>query len=536
MAALGRTLLIELDTEALFERLLSAACQLTGARYAGLGVLSAEQDRLSRFVTHGLADPAADERDPPAGQGVLGRLVDGSRGTRPQDVREHLAGHGFPAGDPTLAVPIVVRGKPWGNLYLTAEVGGCFDEADERAAAALADWAAIAIENARLYELSESNRAGLEAALSSLETIRDINAAVGGETDLERVLELIVERGRTLVQARSLVIMLREGDELVVGASAGDVRDARGARLPIDGSTAGTALERRESERVTNVGAELLVAPEHLGVSDAQTALIVPLIYRGRRLGVLAAFDHGPVGGAFTAADERTLRSFAVSAATAVALAQSVVSSRLRDSLAAAEAERRRWARELHDETLQALGALRLLIAQGLRDDDPAVLRSVAEESLTHLDAEIENLHAIITELRPASLDQLGLGPALESLIARVSERKDLDVVAHVVLPERSGPRAGSGELETTVYRLVQESLANTADHAGAHQVRVSVVQTVGAMTVEIADDGTGFDTDAPTSGFGLTGMRERVELAGGELTISSDPNGTTVAAWLPTE
>ncbi len=104
--------------------------------------------------------------------------------------------------------------------------------------------------------------------------------AIGGEISLEHVLELIVKRGRALVGARSLVIMLRDGEELVVQASAGHVQEARGVRLPIADSTSGQVLEHLRPERITDVAARLRVDPSEFGVPGAQTALLVPMVYR----------------------------------------------------------------------------------------------------------------------------------------------------------------------------------------------------------------------------------------------------------------
>ena len=168
--------------------------------------------------------------------------------------------------------------------------------------------------------------------------------AIGGEIGLEHVLELIVKRGRALIGARSLVIMLREGDALAVHSSAGHAESVQGVRLPISGSTSGQVLERGQPERITDVSSRLRIAPREFGVPDAQTAMLVPMLYRGAGLGILAAFDHGENRAAFSEEDEQILKTFAASAATAVALAQSVQSDRLRASLAAADAERRRWA------------------------------------------------------------------------------------------------------------------------------------------------------------------------------------------------
>ena len=100
-----------------------------------------------------------------------------------------------------LGVPILIRGEAWGNLYLTDKVGGEFDDADEEAAVVLASWAAIAVENARLYKHTELRRADLERSVRALEATSEIARAVGGETQLDRVLELIAKRSRALVEA-----------------------------------------------------------------------------------------------------------------------------------------------------------------------------------------------------------------------------------------------------------------------------------------------------------------------------------------------
>jgi signal transduction histidine kinase len=435
-----------------------------------------------------------------------------------------------------LGVPVVIRAQVWGNLYLTEKVSGEFSADDEEAAVILAEWAAIAIENARLYEISQHRRQELEKAFRGLEAARDVAVAIGGEIALEHVLELIAKRGRALVNARSLVIMLRDGEELVVEASAGHVRETHGVRLPIAGSTSGQVLERREPERITDVAARLAISTEQFGVSDPQTALLVPMVYRGDAVGILAAFDRGSDGEieVFGEDDEQTLRTFAASAATAVALAQSVRADRLRSSLAAADAERRRWARELHDETLQGLGGLRLLLSSALRSGDPERAQQAMRESVEHIEREIANLRAIITELRPAALDELGLGPAIEALLDRHREQSAFEVKAELTLPRAAADARLDPELEGTVYRLVQEALTNVARHAAASRVRVAVGELGGELLVEVQDDGAGFDAEEGGEGFGLAGMRERVGLANGTLSITSGGEGTLIKACLP--
>jgi signal transduction histidine kinase len=534
----------ELDLGAVLDRVLETAREITGARYAALGIMNDQRSELEQFLTSGVDEETHRAIGAlPRGRGVLGVLIEHPRPLRLPDVGRHPSSYGFPAGHPVmhsfLGVPIVIRGQAWGNLYLTEKQGGEFGERDEEAATILADWAAIAIDNARVFETSERRREELEKAFRSLEATRDVAVAIGGEVALEHVLELIVKRGRALVEARSLVIMLRDGQELVVRASAGHVHETHGVRVPIADSTSGQVLEHRRPERITDVAAELQTAPGEFGMPDAHTALLVPMVYRGEGLGVLAAFDRGEDGDAFGEDDEQMLRTFAASAATAVAMAQSVQADRLRSSLAAADAERRHWARELHDETLQGLGGLRVLLSSTLRRNDPERAQEAMREAVEHIEQEIGNLRAIITELRPAALDELGLRTAIEALLERHRVQSGFDIESELVLPGPS-TREGrlDGDLETTVYRLIQEALTNVAKHARADRVRVRVAVRAGMtgeeLSIDVRDDGAGFDPETTSRGFGLAGMQERVTLAGGTLSVESGERGTLIAARMP--
>ena len=135
--------------------------------------------------------------------------------------------------------------------------------------------------------------------------------------------------------------------------------------------------------------------------------------------------------------------------------------------------------------------------------------------------------------LRPASLDELGVQPAVEALLRRASARFGLSIDANFDLG-RQGTRL-EGEVESTIYRLVQEAINNVVKHAGAESVYVEVVEDDGRVRVTVRDDGSGFDTGGASTGFGLIGMRERVELVDGRLFIDSTPGrGTVVRAELP--
>ncbi len=269
----GRSLVTELDTDAVLDRVLETAREVTGARYAAIGVLDDERSGLSQFLTSGVDGYTHQAIGHlPRGCGVLGVLIEHPQPLRLREVGQHPSSYGFPVGHPVmrsfLGVPVVIRGQAWGNLYLTEKPEGEFTESDEEAAVILAQWAAIAIANARSYETSEHHRQELEKAFRALEATRDVALAIGGQIAPEHVLELIVKRGRALVGARSLLIMLRDGEQFVAHPSAGHVQDVRGVRVSIAESSYGQVLERRCPERVSDVALRLGTAPEALGVAE----------------------------------------------------------------------------------------------------------------------------------------------------------------------------------------------------------------------------------------------------------------------------
>src|SRR3954454_149565 len=536
----SRSVVSELDLEAVLRRVVEEACDITSARYGALGVLNERGDSLGRFITTGIdAETHAAIGDLPRGRGVLGVLITDPKPLRLSNVGSHPRSYGFPPAHPEmntfLGMPILIRGEAYGNLYLTEKEGGQdFDEVDEEAVGVLADIAAVAIDNARLYQRVEGRREELERAVVGLEATTEIARAVGGETDLGRILELIAKRGRALVNARTVVIVLEDKDELAVAAAAGKIDGAVvGRRIPVAGSLYGEVLQSKRPERVGDLPARLRTVEHTIGV-DAESALAVPLVFKGKALGVLVAYDHESGPSAFTVSDQQLLMSFAASAATAVATAKTVAQEHLRHSIEAAELERRRWARELHDETLQGLGALNVLLSAGLSGGD---IDGAVRQSLAFIEEQIASLRNLISDLRPAVLDEIGLPPALEALAERMAATAGLQVELDLdTTYEREDGRARwTPDIESAIYRLVQEALTNVAKHGVTGRAAVSVHESRGCIEVEIRDDGAGFDPDDSSGGFGLIGMRERAELVDGKINVRSAPGeGTTVSIMVP--
>jgi signal transduction histidine kinase len=536
----NRTLMAELDADAVLRRLLDVARDLTSAAYAAIGVLSQDGTGLERFVTAGVDDATrAAIGDLPQGRGVLGLLIESPRPLRLDDVCQHPQSYGFPARHPPmrtfLGVPITVRGEAWGNLYLTERAGGePFTDDDEEVAVALADAAAIALANARLYAAEKERRRALQRANRVLETTRELSRALGGVTDVEQTLELVVTRSRALIGARSAELAVVDGDDFVVRAAAGPgAPDLLGRRIPVQDSLAHGAMRTGRSERFDRVP-EQTVAGRDL---RARRAITTPLLFRGQGLGVLVVLDRIEGDEPFTEDDVRVLEAFASSAAIALATAQNAAAEALRRSIEASEDERRRWARELHDETLQELAGLRLLLGGARQSNDPAGLAAAVDEATELIGMGVANLRALITDLRPASLDELGLRAALEALVRRVRTTSGLDVSLEVDLAFERGevPTRLNAEIETTVYRLVQEALTNATKHADATQVHVTVVERGHVVDARVVDDGRGFSAGAQTSGFGLIGMRERLAVVRGSVRVDSAPGeGTIVHARIP--
>ena len=529
--AAGLAVTSELSLDALLKRLAEASAELTGARYAALGVIDANGVDLEQFVTHGIDDDLrAEIGSLPRGRGILGVLIREAKPLRLRDLAEDPRSVGFPPGHPPmrsfLGVPILLRGVAYGNLYLTEKLGGeDFTDEDEELVTLLAGQAAVAIENARLYEAS--NRWSRQ-----LQSLQEVGNALATETDLEKLLDLVVRRLRELLGARVVALALpSRGDTLRFAAVAG-AEELLGTTISRSGSKSGAVLERRRSERIDSVLDDPEVHQEISRQLAARTGMWVPLIARDQAIGVLEIHDKEGPDPRFTHDDFRLAETFAARAAVAVELSQRVARDAVRRVVQAQELERQRLARELHDETGQALTSILL----GLKPLEEALADHPALAALAELRAQVvsalQNVRRLAVELRPAVLDDFGLVPALERLTDSFAEQSDIRVDFHSALGETRLP----SEVETTLYRVVQESLTNIVKHANAHNISVSIAPRGSTVAAVIEDDGAGFDQRAVGGeGVGLLGMRERLSFVDGRLEIESRPGaGTTIVAEVP--
>jgi signal transduction histidine kinase len=529
----GMAITSELSLDAVLQRLVEAAAELTGARYAALGVIGPSGTQLERFLTTGIdAATHAAIGELPRGRGILGVLIRDAESLRLHRISDDPRSVGFPPNHPPmktfLGVPIHLRGVAYGNLYLTEKAGGeDFSAEDQELVELLAGQAAVAVENARLYEAATGWS-------RQLESLNEVGNALATETDLDRLLDLVARRLRELLDARLVTVLLPAGiGELRFAAVAGEGGEAL-LRQSITGagSKSGRVLERGRSERVDSVLDDPDVDHEVTRLIGARSGLWVPLLVRGRPIGVLAAHDKLGEDVRFTDGDVRVAEAFATRAALAVDLSERIARDSLRRVVETQELERRRLARELHDETGQALASILLGLKALDEKTDDAGARTSIEELRELVVATLQDVRRLAVELRPSALDDFGLVAALERLADSFAEQSGISVDFQSALAEERLP----DEAETALYRIVQESLTNVVKHAQARRVSILLTRANGVVKAVVEDDGRGFDPERTNDGgHGLVGMRERLALLGGRLEIESARDaGTTVAAEVP--
>jgi two-component system sensor histidine kinase UhpB len=213
--------------------------------------------------------------------------------------------------------------------------------------------------------------------------------------------------------------------------------------------------------------------------------------------------------------------------------------TRLRDvaarALAAAEEERKRLARELHDGTAQTLASLRVRLRLARATDDAEVRDVQLEQISREIGEAIEEVRRMAKGLRPPALDMLGLAPAVDSYARSLAAAADLEVDLRVDLVDG----ALSPDAELALYRILQEALSNVVRHSGGSCVRIRLQRAGPLIELAVEDDGRGFDVDAEMSdrsrGLGLFGMQERAAYVGGRVSITSTPGrGTCVEVSVP--
>jgi signal transduction histidine kinase len=518
--------------EEVLQKTADVAARLVNARYAALGVLDRSGAHLERLITSGMDETTkARIGDLPSNHGVLRILLRDGRPVRVADVTKEPQFFGFPQSHPRmrsfLGVPILVRGVVYGDLYLAEKEIGEFTDGDEEIVTLLAAQTGLTIEKVQIHE-------GATHWIRQLEALDELTRSVLEERDVLQLLGLVARRLRELIGARGVLISLPApmGDLRVVVADGNGLTDLVGYDVPPESRHART-FARGKSERIDSVLEDPEMDQVLAGRIGAVAALFVPLVVHDRAIGIMYAFNKDGTDARFTDDDVRVAEAVGTRAALAVHLSERVARETVDAILEAQEAERRRIARELHDETGAALTAILLdLTAIDGAATLPEARRATAALRENARSA-LEDVGRLAFSLRPAALDEFGLAPALKDLSNRLEARGGPKVQLDIDLP--AGTRLPA-KLETAIFRITQEALTNVVKHADANAVRVALARRERSVALTVEDDGRGFSqAGGADGGFGLVGIRERVASLNGALDIESNVGaGTRLAIELP--
>jgi signal transduction histidine kinase len=510
----------ELELAHVLERIIEAAVELVDARWGALGVI-APDGTLEQFVHVGMAPPEVRAVGHlPEGHGLLGAVIDSGEAIRLPHLRDDPRSVGFPAHHPPmdafLGVPIRVREQVFGNLYLTNQDGGPeFSADDQLLVGSLAAIAAIAIENARLFQ-QEVRRERWSTALA------EVTAALLSEDTVD-VLAVLAERVASVIESELVCVIVADGDDhgepmLRVDTARGNGADEIvGRRYPAADTLSGRAIA---------TGALASTSPgelpgESVVRSGQSAAMALPVRSGDQVLGALSVYRsvEAPL---FTDAERAMAADFALQAGVAIQLARGRAD---RERLALVD-ERARIARDLHDHVIQRLFGTGLSL-QAIAARSP--------EAADAIGAQVDAIDAAIGEIRTAIFALASRPSSSGALRHRV-----LDVAADAT-PGLANPPlvtfAGpvdllvTGDLADDVLAVVRECLANATRHADATRVEVSVAVHDETVIVTVDDDGVGLPT-RPRRASGTRNLEERATRRGGTFELSTRPEGGTRARW----
>ncbi|MBB5916737.1 signal transduction histidine kinase [Nocardia transvalensis] len=500
-----------LDLEQTLQTIVHTAIELVDARYGALGVRGGD-DYLEEFVHEGIGDRERARIGPlPHGRGVLGVLLSQPKPIRLDNLGLHPSSVGFPAHHPPmdtfLGVPVLVREKIFGNLYLTEKAGGQpFTEDDEVIVRALAAAAGVAIDNARLYQSSRLRQQWIAAT-------RDIATEFLAGTEPRRVLGQIVEHTRALTGSDQALLAIPADPDtapenlacLTVAQYAGSESRSRGRTLELAGTTVGDAHLRGHQARIDDRRGTAL----ETALPGAGPAMILPLRTSDAVLGVLVTardIDAGP----YSDETVELAAAFADQAALAMRMADAQQRMRELDVLS----DRDRIARDLHDHVIQRLFTLGLY-AQG------TLARARSPEIRHRLSTLVDDLQQVILDVRTSIFDLHGGDAGATRLRQRLDDavRRTTADTPIAVSFDVSGPLSVVDPvLADHAEAVVREAVSNAVRHSGADSLTVTATVD-DDLTLVIEDNGRGIPDDITPSG--LTNLAQRAEQAGGQLDIT---------------
>jgi two-component system, NarL family, sensor histidine kinase DevS len=513
----------ELSLDAVLRRLVATAKDVSGARYAALGVIGGD-GMLEQFLHVGMEDDTVRAiGELPKGRGVLGVLIDDPKPIRLTQIDQDPRSSGFPDGHPRmttfLGVPIRSRDEVFGNLYLTDRAdGGPFTAQDEESVLALAATAGIAIENARLYEESRRRQEWLRA---SGEVSRQL---LDPEADYSETLHEIATSVKRLASADVVTLVRPTSDhpvqlEVIVATGAAE-RELVGIQYPTDNSIAWQAMQGGRGVRVAFVDQHPDVYLHLRPYVPVSQAMALPLRGETGPRGAIVAgrlVPHAP----FTASDLDMAETFAGQAAIALELSDARADQQRLGVLE----DRDRIARDLHDHVIQRLFAAGLSlqsIAATVEDD---AIKERLGRTVEELDETIRQIRTRIHALQENSLRSLRRTAlaVVDQLAPLLPERPDVSLVGPLdIITDEA--------IIADVEAVLRESLTNVAKHAQATRVRVRIHAGKQRLHLTVIDNGVGLGQSTRRSG--LENLNYRAERQGGYLEVGDAAEGGLRLRW----
>ncbi len=526
LLAANRSIVAELSLTEACQRIVEAARETAGARYAALGVLSPD-GALETLVHSGMDEATVSGiASFPVGHGLLGDLPGYPEPVRVADVAAAPLTYGFPEGHPPmssfLGVPIRASGADYGRLYLTDPVhGGGFSDQDEQLVSALAATAGIAIENARLYEESRRRQ---EWLLASSEVSQRL-MGLGERQEEDGVWRLISATVLQLADADVVTLIVPAVDDptqlQITVASGAGAEQLEGMRYPREGSVAAGVMDSGKRVVLDSAAGGRLRDLRDTGATPGPS-MVLPLRGEFGSRGVLAI---GRRFGQphFTPADVDMAEDFAAQAATATELATARSSQQRLGALA----DRERIARDLHDHVIQRLFATGLTLQSTVGLSSSGVVRERLSHTVEELDETIRQIRTSIFALKYSKPTVHSIRATVLTAVGDVSPVLGFIPATHLVGPVDT---LADDSVIADVTAVLQEALNNVVRHAWASAASVTVTAEGERLVVVIVDDGRGMPNQPRLSG--LANLRARAEARHGAMTVDQPPEGGTRLTW----
>jgi two-component system sensor histidine kinase DevS len=529
----------DLSLETVLKRIVALAREQVDATYAALGVVD-ETGELIQFIPVGMSpEEIRKTGSPPVGLGAIGAIQKERRTIRIPSLSNDPISEGFPKGHPVmesfLGVPIMLGNNLLGQIYLTDKIGYPeFTEDDERVIETLAAYAAVAINNAHMYENLLKRDSELSQRNKDQALINDIATSLATTLDVDEILDLTLTRVMDYLDVQAGEIFLREDGErhLRLALSRGELTEPflTRDRFQVGEGFIGIVAETCKPLVSTDLSKDMRFLRPAVVEAGFRSMACIPLTASGSVIGVMSVASRSE-----REFDKRELSLLTALGTWAGITIENAHLHRQSRRLAVME-ERERIGMDLHDGIIQSIYAVGLALeyARFALEEDPKQSRQKIEQAIDGLNKTIRDIRAYILDLRPRQFVGNNLKEGLQRLIDEYHANTLADASLVAVDDDLVGLPSSHA---TALFHICQEALANVAKHSQARRTQVHLWSTKERVLLEVADNGRGFDLRkmSVTLGHGLSNMHVRARKVGGDVEITSAPEeGTTVLAWVP--